>query len=256
MARGGQRRPRGGLPPPLPPERRTVGQLVAETIQIYRANFLRALPLGIVVAAINQLTLGVARPTTAVVLLLAAPIFTASFVYACTLVLRRRPTVRVAATALAVGTIVFVPGALLFPWFALASVLWFALIGLAVPAVVMEETPFLASFRRGVELGRAGYMHAAGSLAALVILFVLTRLLLALLLESQADNTVRTAVFLSDAVLAPLLFLGGALLYVDQEARLRSRGDRGKERNAHLPDVDPVDRKGSSDAARESQPTS
>jgi hypothetical protein len=69
------------------------------------------------------------------------------------------------------------------------------------------------------------YIHAAGSLATLVILFFLMRFGLALLLESQADNTVRTAIFLSDTVLAPLLFLGGALLYVDQEARLRSRGE-------------------------------
>ena len=61
------------------------------------------------------------------------------------------------------------------------------------------------------------------------MLFFLVRVGLALLLESQADNTVRTAIFLSDAVLAPLLFLGGAILYVDQEARLGSRGDRRKE---------------------------
>jgi hypothetical protein len=254
MARGVQRRRRSERPPALPPERRTVGQLVAETVQVYRGSFFRALPLGLVVAAINQLTLGLTRPTTAVVLVLAAPIFTASFVYASALVLQRRPTVRTVASALAVGTIVFLPGALLFPWFALASVLWFALIGLSVPAAVAEGTPFLASFRRGVELGRAGYMHAAGSLAALVIVFVLTRLFLALLLESQADNTVRTAIFLSDSILAPLLFLGAALLYVDQRARLGSR-DRGKERDADLPDADPVDREGSPDAPRESQPT-
>jgi hypothetical protein len=72
-------------------------------------------------------------------------------------------------------------------------------------------------------------VHAAGALATLVILFFLMRIGLALLLESQADNTVRTAIFLSDAVLAPLLFLGGAILYVDQEARLRSRGQQTKE---------------------------
>jgi hypothetical protein len=36
---------------------------------------------------------------------------------------------------------------------------------------------------------------------------------------------VRTAIFLSDTVLAPLLFLGGAILYGDQDARLRSRGE-------------------------------
>jgi uncharacterized membrane protein len=87
----------------------------------------------------------------------------------------------------------------------------------------------MGSLRRGLELGRADYVHAAGSLATLVILFFVTRFGLALLLESQADNTVRTAIFLADAVLAPLLFLGGAILYEDQDARLRSRGQRPKE---------------------------
>ena len=78
-------------------------------------------------------------------------------------------------------------------------------------------------------LGRVDLVHSIGALAALVVLFVLTRVVLALVLESQADNTVRTAIFLADSVLAPLLFLGGALLYVDQEARLRSRGEPRKE---------------------------
>ena len=132
--------------------------------------------------------------------------------------------------ALGVGSLTFVPAALLFPWFALASVLWLALVGLAVPAAMIEGTSFTGSLRRGFALGRVDYIHAAGSLATLVILFFLMRFGLALLLESQADNTVRTAIFLADTVLGPLLFLGGALLYVDQEARLRSRRERqGKE---------------------------
>ena len=110
-------------------------------------------------------------------------------------------------------------------------VAWLALIGLAVPAAIVEGTSFVGSLRRGLALGRADYVHAVGSLATLVILFFLARFGLALLLESQADNTVRTAIFLSDTVLAPLLFLGAALLYVDQEARLRlgSREKRTKE---------------------------
>ena len=93
----------------------------------------------------------------------------------------------------------------------------------------MEGTSFTASLRRGLELGKVDYVHAAGALATLVVLFFLVRVGLALLLESQADNTVRTAIFLSDAILAPLLFLGGAILYVDQEARLVSRRERRKE---------------------------
>lgn len=224
MARGA--RPKGReLPPPLPPEQRTVGQLVAESIRLYGAHFLRALPLGLLVAVANQLALDRGRLATGAVLLLAAPFFTLAYIYAVQLATGTKPPLRSWLVALGVGTVTFVPAALLFPWFALAGVLWLALLGLAVPAAVVEGTSFSGSFRRGLTLGRVDYIHAAGSLATLVIVFVLTRIALALLLESQAENTVRTALFLADATLAPLLFLGGALLYVDQEARLRSRDD-------------------------------
>ena len=227
MARGA--RAKRDLPSPLPPERRTVGQLVAESIRLYGQHFLRALSLGIVVGVINQLTVGVDRAAVAVILVGAAPVFATAYAYATVLVTGRSAPLRSWLVAVAAGTVVFVPAALLFPWFALASVLWLALIGLAVPAAMVEGASFTGSLRRGLELARVDYIHAAGSLATLVILFFLMRLGLAFLLESQADNTVRTAIFLSDVVLAPLLFLGGALLYVDQDARLRSRGEAQRE---------------------------
>ena len=240
-------------PAPLPPEERTVGQLVAETIRFYGSHFARALPLGIVVAGVNQLQLERSREQTAAVLVLAAPVFTLAYAYASQLATGSRASARSWFVALGVGTLVFVPAALLFPWFALAGVLWLALVGLSVPAAIAEGASFTGSLRRGLELGRAGYVHAAGSLATLVVVFVLTRVGLALLLESQAENTVRTAIFLADTVLAPLLFLGGALLYVDQEARLRSQGERGKERDAHVPDAVDTHREGDPDPARESR---
>jgi len=228
MARGGKRVQRP-LPAPLPPAQRTVGQLVAESIKLYGRHFPRAVPLGLIVAAVNQLTVGVDRFVVGGVLLLAAPVFSAAFAYACQFEAERAVARRSWLVAIAAGSLVFVPAALLFPWFALAAVLWLSVVGLAVPAAIREGTSFTASLRRGLELGRVDYVHAAGSLATLVILFLLMRIGLALLLESQADNTVRTAIFLSDAVLAPLLFLGGAILYEDQKARLDSRSDRGKE---------------------------
>jgi hypothetical protein len=243
-------------PQPLPPERRTIGQLIAESIRLYSENFLRALPLGLIVAAINQVAIGVGRAWTAIVLVVAAPLFTLAYAYASQLATGTKATRRSWLVALGAGTLVWIPAALLFPWFALAGVVWLAVFGLAVPAAMVEGISFTASLRRGVALGRAGFVHAAGSLATLVVLFVVTRLLLALVLESQADNTVRTAIFLADTVLAPLLFLGGALLYVDQEARLRSRGERREERDADLPDADHADREGSPDAQREPGPAS
>lgn len=221
MARRRERAQRP-LPPPLPPAERTVGQLVAESIKLYGRHFLRALPLGVAVAAINQLTIDASRFVVGTVLLAAAPVFSAAYAYASQLEAER--TIRRSwLIAIAAGSLVFVPAALLFPWFALAAVLWLGLVGLAVPAAMRENTSFTGSLRRGFELGRVDYVHAAGSLATLVVLFFLMRIGLALLLESQADNTVRTAIFLSDAVLAPLLFLGGAILYDDQAARLERR---------------------------------
>ena len=46
------------LPPPLPPETRTVGQLVAETLKLYGDNLWRSLALGISVTVINQVSVG------------------------------------------------------------------------------------------------------------------------------------------------------------------------------------------------------
>jgi hypothetical protein len=251
MARGARSKE---LPAPLPPEERTVGQLIAETIRLYAGHFLRALPIGLVVAGVNQLTVEQSRVTTGAVLLAAAPLFTLAYAYASRLVVGRGVPPRSWLVALGVGTLVFCPAALLLPWFALAAVLWLALVGLSVPAAMIEGASPMASLRRGLELGRAGFLHAAGSLATLVLLFVLTRFGLALLLESQTDETVRTAIFLSDTVLAPLLFLGGALLYVDQEARLRSRDERRKERDADLPHAVHAHRKRRANPARKSRP--
>jgi hypothetical protein len=242
------------LPPPLPPETRTVGQLIAETIKLDGRHFVRALPLGILVGVLSQVTAGARREIVGAILVAAAPLFSAAYAYASQLATDTRAPRRSWLVAVVSGSLVFVPAALLLPWFALAGVLWLALVGLAVPAAIAEGGSIRRSLRRGLALGRADYVHAAGSLAALVILFYLARWGLALLLESQADNTVRTAILLADIVLAPLLFLGGALLYVDQDARLRSREEDRKERDADLPDADDADGERRADAAREPGP--
>jgi len=53
-----------------------------------------------------------------------------------------------------------------------------------------------------------------------VIMFGIVRLAMGFLLRQQADNTLRVAIFLADTVLGPVLFLGGALLFVDLRARV------------------------------------
>jgi hypothetical protein len=213
-------------PPPLPPERRTVGQLVAETIHAYGERFWRSLALGVPIAVEHQLAIG--RSLEARVLLLAAfaPVFALTAAAATALVRRETLTPHALGSALAAGTVVFLPAAFFFPWFLFASVAWLALVGLAVPVVVAEQRGPWQAIVRATRLARADYVHAAGSLATLVLIFGLVRVLLVQLLHAQADNTLRAAALLGDLLLSPLLFLGAAMLYYDQEARSRiGRGE-------------------------------
>jgi hypothetical protein len=210
------------LPPPLPPETRTVGQVVAEAIRLYGRFVWRALPLGFPLAAADAVAVGRTTGERVAILLAASPFFTVAYSWASALAADVRPPSRTWLRALLLGTLVFVPAALFFPWFALLSVAWLALVGLVVPVVIVEDRPPREALRRAVELCRADYIHTLGSLATLVIVFVLTRVALAFLLREQADNTVRVAVFLADLVVSPLLFLGAAILYFDQAARVGS----------------------------------
>jgi hypothetical protein len=209
------------LPAPLPPESRTVGQVVAEAIRLYGRSVWLALPLGIPLAAADSLAVGRATDARIAILIIAAPFFTLAYAWASALAADVRPAAGTWLRALWLGTLVFVPAAFFFPWFALLSVAWLALAGLVVPVVMIEELRPLDAFRRAVQLCRADYVHALGSLATLVVVFVLTRVALAFLLREQADNTIRAAVFLADLVVSPLLYLGAALLYFDQAARVR-----------------------------------
>jgi hypothetical protein len=211
------------LPPPLPPETRTVGQLVAETLRLYGDNLWTSLPLGISLTVISQITAGRETLVQALVLAAGAPLMAASFTGGSAIVGGVRPSARDAARAIAVGSIVFVPAAFLTLLFILPAVAWLAFVGLVVPVLVLERPGIRAAFRRAIQLGRVDYVHALGSLATLAILYELVRLMLALLLRDLGDAGERGAIGLADLVMSPLLFLGGALLYVDQAARVRSR---------------------------------
>jgi hypothetical protein len=220
MARPRYPKSSGPLPPALPPAARTVGQLVAETLHLYGRHFFRVLPLGLVVALADQASLGQDVPGRIVVLLLAAPVFSAAYADAAALSVERRPSAREWLTAIGVGTLVFLPAAFLFPWFALAAVAILAMFGHSVPAAVVEQVGPFVALRRSVALARADLVHAIGGLATLVLMFGLTRLMMGFVLRSQADNTLRVSIFLADVVLGPILFLGGALLFVDLAARV------------------------------------
>ena len=210
------------LPPPLPPEDRTVGQLVAETLKLYGDHLWTSLALGLSVTAINQVSAGRATSVQVLVLAAAAPLMAASFTGASAIAGGVRPSAAVAARAIAVGAVVFVPAAFLTLLYVLPAVAWLAFVGLVVPVLVIERSGVGSAFRRAVSLARVDYVHAVASLATLVILFGLVKLTLTLLLRDLGDAGERVALGLADLVVSPILFLGGALLYVDQAARVGS----------------------------------
>ena len=198
-----------------------MGQLVAESIRIYGHRFWAVLPVGLAPAALDQILTGQSRLTWLIGMLTFGAVFmTLAYVRAATIVLDLRPDRGRLARAVGIGVVAFLPFPLLLLAFVLPGVAWLALVGLAVPVALVDGTGVRASLRRAVRLARADYVHALGSLSTLVIVYFLSRTVLVLLLRGQGDQTERIALFLGDLALSPLLFLGGALLYVDQSARL------------------------------------
>ena len=217
------------LPPPLPPETRTVGQLVAESIRLYGRRFWLALPLGASVALLEQVLIEFGNEVRLVLLAtVGGVLLSASYTAASALASETRLTRSSILVAVSAGAAAFLPFPFLVLGFVLPGLAWLAFVGLVVPAAAIERLGFRAAFRRAIELARADYVHALGSLATLVILYVITRLVLVLLLRGSGDQTERVAIFLADLVISPLLFLGAALLYFDQAARVPGR--RGSRR--------------------------
>src|ERR687888_1976521 len=214
-------RSRRELPPPLPPEARTVGQLVAETVRFYGSRFWASLALGIPPALLAVALAPLDRIERLVlVVTVGSLLVTASYVAAFALVAGRRPGSL--ALAYATGVLVFAPVPVLTTAFIIPGLAWLALFGFAVPAILLEERGFRAAFRRGIELARADYVHALGSLATLVIVVFLCQGVLFFLLRGTGEAAIAVAGFLASLVISPVLFLGSALLYDDQAARVRS----------------------------------
>jgi hypothetical protein len=95
--------------------------------------------------------------------------------------------------AFVAGLIAFIPFPVLVLGYILPAIAWLALVGLAVPAAVMEGTGVLASLKRGVKLGTADYIHSLGGMAALAIAFYLSTRVLALALNAGSGQAAEIA---------------------------------------------------------------
>jgi hypothetical protein len=217
------------LPAPLPPERRTVGQLIAEAIKLYQSHLRWAFCLGAASVLVDVATYAVthgrgptAREQLAVLVVAGTPLYSAAFVGASRLVVGSVPRGRL-LRAYALALLVFLPFPFLIPFVVLPALAWLALFGLSVPALLAEDLSALAALRRGVALARADYVHVLGGICGLVVVFFVVRFALSAVLHTQAGNAALSAAALADLVLTPFVFMGSALLYVDQEARFRIR---------------------------------
>lgn len=228
---------RSELPPPLPPETRTVGQLVAESLRLYGARFWPSLRLGIgpalLLVAAAELD-GVDR----IVVVIGLGPFVLAASYAGAVALLQPVERRSVAAALAVGYVAFVPICVARLW-VFAGIYpvvlaWLALVGLAVPAALVERRGYADALRRGVQLARADFIHALGAIVTLAITIVLTGLVLFFAIREGSGQALHVAAVLASVVLAPVFVLGMAVLYVDQAARVESRSRARRSQNGDV----------------------
>ncbi len=209
-----------------------LGELLAETARLYGERLWAAFGLGAVVAAAFVIA-GYIPVAFAIVLL--AFVFTASWAVATRLAsgdafAEAWAQAALRAPALVVFTIIAsMPFALAVSQavFIIFAVAWLALVGFSIP-VAMTERPsgdgglfrrLAFGLHRSIEIARAEYFHAAGVIAALVVVYIIVGFLLATALVGFAENTRLASVALVQVVLAPFFFLGLAVLYFEQRAR-------------------------------------
>jgi hypothetical protein len=208
-------------PAALPPAERTIGQLVAESIHFYGEHFWPCLVLGVPAACIAVLFSQVSHRTALLFApTISAALISATFVYASTLVLKSSPPRRSLVAAWLIGWAVFAPAPFLVLAFILPGLIWLAAFGLVVPVLVTEEIRVRAALLRAWRLARADFVHTLGSMFTLAIVVLLSQSVLVFVLRGFGDAADSVALFLASVVLSPLLFLGAALLYIDQAARV------------------------------------
>ena len=204
-------------PVALPPAERTVGQLVAESVRYYGDHFWSVLPLGFVLGAVDAAGLHRSVLAQTLILWAFAPVFSAAYVWAATLV-HGKPW---SWPAFVAALLIFLPFPILVRLFLLPGLVWFALFGLAVPAAVAERLGVQSALRRGWQLARADPVHAIAGLITLGLIYLVTRYALLVTIQQFGDQSQTAAGILADLVLSPLVFIGTALLYVDQAARVK-----------------------------------
>jgi hypothetical protein len=238
------------------PAERTVGQLIADAIKLYGHRFWRGLGLGIPAAAFTTGASFFDGGAQVAWGLLVGPFALAlSYVWAVEVAI---PAQRTRGRALLAGAVAFLPlaasRALVFTGVYFVALAWFAMVGLAVPTVLVEGRGLRDALRHGVQLARADFVHAFGTVAALAVVVIVSIFSLSLAIRGFSAQSITVSAVMAVIVMSPLFFLGSALLYLDQKARLESRSPRRRRRDARLHHAVEPDRAGRADAEVEPGP--
>lgn len=216
-----------------PPDRPlALGELLSETVRIYTQRPWAALGIGLVEG--GAYLLAALTPDLLDVLVIALA-FTAIFGAAARLVSGdsfgeawaqvgvRAPVLLVLTFVVAVPTVISLTYLFLF----VVAALWVALMGFSIPVAMLERDPDVTnafdriafSLLRSLRLARAEYLHALGVVAALILVYLVLGIGLAVGLVGFADNGRMIAAALVQIVLAPFFFIGLSVLYYEQRAR-------------------------------------
>jgi hypothetical protein len=216
-----------------PPDRPlALGELLSETVRIYTQRPWAALGIGLVeggaylLAALTPDLLDVlviALAFTAIFGAAARLVSGDSFAEAWAQVGVRAPVLIVLTFVVAVPTVISLTYLFLF----VVAALWVALMGFSIPVAMLERDPDVTnaldriafSLLRSIRLARAEYLHALGVVAALIIVYLVLGIGLAVGLVGFADNGRVIAAALVQVILAPFFFIGLSLLYYEQRAR-------------------------------------
>jgi hypothetical protein len=148
-------------------------------MRLYGRRFWGAIGLGVPPTLLGiLLALLTARDVQRTARLFAFVVLFALIASLCLIVANRiasdRPQSGSSWVALAAGIVVFLPLPVLVAIFYLPGLIWFAFLGFAVPAVMFESRGLGGAFRRAIQLARADYAHALGSLAAVTIVALIS----------------------------------------------------------------------------------
>jgi len=212
-----------------------LSEILAEAVRLYGHRFAAAIGLGV---PVGVAFLASFSTPVALDILLVAVAFTASYAVAARIAAgdsfwEAWGQAAVRAPVLGLLTVVVaIPfaAALQQLFLLLPAVGWLGVMGLSIPAAMLERYPqpgnmlHRAGFPlvRSLSLARVEPLHVIGIAAGLLLVELVVGLVLASALMGFADNGREIAVTIAQIILAPLFFLGLSVLYFEQKARALS----------------------------------